>query len=111
MVNQKVDGMVLEYICPNLENKNKITIASFKATLNDLKVLPPTLVITDENDVLHDEREAYAHKLMQAGVDVTAVRYLGTIHDFLLLNPLKNSQATTSALDLASQKLRIAFSQ
>jgi len=36
-------------------------------------------------DVLRDESEAYAHKLMEAGVIVTAVRYHGTIHDFVML--------------------------
>jgi hypothetical protein len=35
-----------------------------------------------------DEGEAYAHKLTEAGVQVTAVRYLGTVHDFMLLNAI-----------------------
>ena len=41
--------------------------------------LPPVLLMTDENDVLRDEGEANAHKLTEAGVQVTAVRYLGTV--------------------------------
>ena len=48
---------------------------------------PPALVINGENDVLCDEGEAYALKLLEAGVPVTAVRYHGTIHDFVMLNP------------------------
>ena len=68
-------------------------------------------MITDENDVLRDEGEAYAHKLIQAGVTVTAVRYLGTIHDFVMLNELANTPATRSAIDLANDNLRKAFAR
>jgi acetyl esterase/lipase len=41
-----------------------------------------------ENEVLRDEGEAYGRKLTEAGVKVTAVRCLQTIHDFAMLNPI-----------------------
>jgi len=50
--------------------------------------LPPALVINGENDGLCDEGEAYARKLLEAGVLVTAVGYHGTIHDFGMLNAI-----------------------
>lgn len=50
--------------------------------------LPPALVINGENDGLCDEGEAYARKLLEAGVRVTAVGYHGTIHDFGMLNAI-----------------------
>jgi acetyl esterase/lipase len=50
-------------------------------------------VITDQNDVLRDEGEAYAEKLAQAGVTVTSVRYNGTVHDFVMLNALADTAA------------------
>jgi acetyl esterase len=74
-----------------------------------LKGLPPALVIVDENDVLRDEGEAYARKLIQAGVDVTAVRVLATHHDFALLNALAETPATKATVQLASQKLSEAL--
>lgn len=74
-------------------------------SLEQLRGLPPTLVITDENDVLRDEGEAFAHKLMQAGVDTTGIRILGTVHDFMILAPLKDSRPTISAIEIASDYL------
>jgi acetyl esterase len=67
--------------------------------------LPPALVITDENDVLRDEGEAYAHKLMQANVTVTATRYLGTIHDLMMLDAIADNSAVHGAIDQASEML------
>ena len=64
------------------------------ATAEQLQGLPPALVIVDENDILRDEGEAYARKLLQSGVEVTAVRVLATHHDFALLNALADTPAT-----------------
>lgn len=92
------------------KNKRKDLMASpLMASLNDLKGLPPALVITGENDVLRDEGESYAHKLMEAGIYTTSVRFLGTIHDFVMLDALAGTPATRGAIDLASYMLRHSF--
>ena len=90
---------------PNKEDRRKITAAPLSATLDQLEGLPPALVIVNENDVLRDEGEAYARKLMKAGVDVTAVRFLATQHDFVMLNALADTPAAKAAIQLASDKL------
>ena len=90
---------------PNQEDRRKLTATPLSATLNQLEGLPPALVIVDENDVLRDEGEAYARKLMKAGVDVTAVRFLATQHDFVMLNALADTPAAKAAIQLASDKL------
>jgi acetyl esterase len=94
---------------PHTEDRQKTTASPLSATLEQLKGLPPALVIVDENDVLRDEGEAYARKLIQAGVDVTAVRVLATHHDFALLNALAETPATKATVQLASQKLSEAL--
>ncbi|HAU2062915.1 TPA: alpha/beta hydrolase, partial [Legionella pneumophila] len=84
---------------PNKEKRKEITASPLQASLEQLKGLPPALVITGECDVLRDEGEAYAHKLNAAGVTVTAVRHLGTIHDFLMLNDLSETPACRNAVE------------
>ncbi|PRY06177.1 alpha/beta hydrolase [Paraburkholderia sp. BL25I1N1] len=96
---------------PNASDREKITASPLRATQEDLKELPPALVITDENDVLRDEGEAYARNLMQAGVKVTATRYLGTIHDFVMLNALADTPAARAAIAQANDALRHALSK
>lgn len=96
---------------PNKEHRKKTTASPLSATVEQLKGLPPALLIMDENDILRDEGEAYARKLTQAGVDVTAVRFLATHHDFVLLNALADTPAVKAAIQLASRKLAEALSQ
>lgn len=80
-----------------------------RAALDQLDDLPPALIITAENDVLRDEGEAYARRLMRAGVAVTATRYIGTIHDFVMLNGLADTPPTRGAMAQAVHSLRDAL--
>lgn len=96
---------------PNAADREKITASPLRATLDDLKDLPPALVITDENDVLRDEGEAYGRKLTQAGVRTTSVRYSGTIHDFVMLNAIGDTPAAEGAVSQANAFLRNAFAK
>jgi len=91
---------------PDESARARPTASPLRASLDQLDGLPPALVITAENDVLRDEGEAYAQKLSMAGVDVTAVSYLGTIHDFMVLNPLANTPAPKAAIAQACELLR-----
>jgi len=94
---------------PDHEKRSEITVSPLRATLEDLSGLPPALVIVDENDVLRDEGEAYARRLIQAGVAAACVRYNGILHDFMMLNPLRETQAATAAIEQAIQVLRKAL--
>jgi acetyl esterase/lipase len=81
-------------------------VSPLRASIDQLKGLPPALVITAENDPLRDEGEAYARKLKEAGVNVDAVRYNGTIHDFVLLNALRHLPSTEAAIEQVNKGVR-----
>jgi acetyl esterase/lipase len=87
----------------------EITASPLRASRDELAGLPPALVITGEADVLRDEGEAYAIKLRAAGVPVTAVRYQGIIHDFVMLNALRSTQAASAAIAQATATLKAAL--
>jgi acetyl esterase/lipase len=91
------------------QERAQITASPLRATTEQLTGLPPALVITGEADVLRDEGEAYANKLRTAGVAVTAVRHQGIIHDFVMLNALRETHAAESAINLATATLRQAL--
>ena len=86
-------------------DRNQITASPLRATAEQLRGLPPALVITDEADVLRDEGEAYAKKLLEAGVDTTAVRVLSIVHDFVMLNALDETNGCRAAMDSATSWL------
>lgn len=88
---------------PDRGKRADITASPLRASLEELTDLPPALVIVDENDVLREEGEAYARRPIQAGVPTA------TLHDFMMLNPLRETEATTAAIEQAIRTLRKAL--
>jgi acetyl esterase len=97
---------------PDLNERNNKYASPLKASLNELRDLPPTLIQVAENDILHDEGVAYGRKLDDAGVPVTLTEYKGFIHDYGMLNPLAHIPAVQeSVLDAATVLKKALFSK
>ena len=92
--------------CPDPIERESIFASPLAADLDELTGLPPALVITAQNDVLRDEGEAYAQKLMAAGNEVVSFRCNGIIHDFVLLDALRDAPGTQAAMALAVEYLK-----
>lgn len=101
----------LDQYLPEKRRRSEPTATPLNATLDQLRGLPPALVITAEADVLRDEGEAYAYKLLQVDVPVTAIRYLGTIHAFVTLNRLASTPAAKAAVQQVGAALRLALAR
>jgi acetyl esterase/lipase len=91
---------------PDPEKRKNIYASPLRATVEQLRGLPPALIQVAENDILRDEGEAYGRKLDEAGVPVTTVRYNGVIHDFGLLNGLATIPQTRSLFEHAAAELK-----
>jgi acetyl esterase len=91
---------------PTAAERDNPYVSPLRASLAHLHELPPALVITDENDVLRDEGEAYGRRLHDAGVPTVSTRYNGTIHDFGLLNALADLPTTKAMIRQVADGIR-----
>jgi acetyl esterase len=99
----------LDQYLPDKTRRTEATVTPLNASIEQLTGHPPALLITAECDVLRDEGEAYARKLLEAGVTVTSTRYLGTIHGFVTLNRLAYTPAARTAIMQAGAALQNAL--
>lgn len=88
---------VEQYVPPG-ERRTDPRISPLRAA--SLAGLPPAFVLTAEDDILRGQGEAYAARLLEAGVPVMARRYLGTMHGFMTMGD-SISQSGEAVRDVA----------
>lgn len=86
-----------------MEERNQITASPLRGSIDCLKGFPRTMIINGQADVLRSEGEAFGEKLRCAGVDVSAIQIQGTIHDFVMLHALDQTNACRTAMDASTE--------
>ena len=107
LTRELMDWFLSQYVTSAAEGRSP-----FASPMNadDVRGLPPAMIITGECDPLRDQGEAYARKLQKAGIPVELKRYDGMIHLFFNLGGIIDTGRTAMA-DVASavrQALRTA---
>jgi acetyl esterase len=105
-INSRTSRWFWRQYAPDAAHDKEPTACPLEASVDQLKGLPPALVVIAECDVLRDEGEEYARKLLEAGVPVTCTRYLGVVHGFLCINALADTPAARSAMNQVTGMLR-----
>jgi acetyl esterase len=85
---------------PDRSRRRDPDFAPIHAT--DLNLLPPTLIITAEYDILTEQGERYGRKLAEAGVEVWMRRCPGMIHGFLTKDVFAESSAGQANVEIAA---------
>lgn len=102
------DGMIWfwnQYLSSAIEGK-EITASPLCASIEQLRHMPETMILNGEADVLRDEGEIFADRLRKADIPVTALRFRGIIHDFVMLNALDQTKACRAAMDVSVEWIR-----
>ncbi|MGW0606874.1 alpha/beta hydrolase [Streptomyces sp. NPDC002640] len=93
---------------PSKADRQEHLASPNKATTAQLRGLPPAIVITD-SDVLLDGAKKYIGKLRTAGVNVEHHHYPKVVHDFMMLDALRDTWSAKDAVDKTGDALRHAL--
>jgi len=80
LTKKQMESFINAYVPRREDRKNPLASPLLS---DNLKRLPPALVITAEFDPLRDEAEAYSKRMQEAGIAVVHTRYKGMIHGFV----------------------------
>ena len=90
---------------PDAADRLNWEVAPLRAT--SLVGVAPALVITAEHDMLREEAEEYARRMLADGVPVEVNRYPGQIHGFVQMLQLMDD--AHDAVEASARAVRRAF--
>jgi len=98
-----------EAYAPDAEQRKHPMVSPLLAPVATLRDLPSAFIVTGGRGAARDQGSAYGHKLMQAGVEVTAASYPDAEHDFLVRNSAAASSAAKEGLALVATAIGRVF--
>jgi acetyl esterase len=107
LTNAAMRWFTEQYLAGDQGSPEDPRVSPLLSPLTALASSPPTLVITAGEDPLLDEGEAYAHRLLEAGVATSLVRFDGMIHGFISLGAMLDD--TRRAVGMISATLAEAL--
>jgi acetyl esterase len=95
------------YYGDNVKERSTITASPIMMTPAQLKeFMPPSTIITAENDWLRDEGQNFARLLQIAGVECGVIQEVACVHDSVIFNASRSSPTVQLALLAVTGKLK-----
>lgn len=111
LAEKTMDWMINAFL-PNVEDRRSALASPLAFAPDDvLKKFPPTTIFVSGADPLIGEGEAFGHRLQKLGVDTAILKAEGVIHDYVMLEPIRNTATPRAVTELASLKLLKAVSE
>ncbi|GES58775.1 related to lipase [Aspergillus terreus] len=109
-LSEKTMDWMINAFLPNEEDrKNALTSPLSYAPNEVLARFPPTTLFVSGQDPLIGEGEAFGRRLQEAGVETSILKADGQIHDYVMLEPVRQSATAKAVVELASTKIRAAI--
>lgn len=84
-LDRPASAYMAHFYTPNDKDQESPLAWPYFATVEDMKGLPPHVLVMDELDPLRDEGVSYARRLAKAGVDAKGSINLGVVHGTSLI--------------------------
>ncbi|KAM3485436.1 hypothetical protein MY3957_009954 [Beauveria namnaoensis] len=108
---EKTMDWMIDAFLPNKADRRSALASPLSFAADEvLAKFPPTTIFVSGADPLIGEGEAFGRRLQQLGVDAAILKAEGVIHDYVMLEPIRNTATPRAVTELAALKLRKAIS-
>lgn len=111
LAEKTMDWMINAFLPKEADRRNALTSPLKFASTETLAKFPPTTIFVSGADPLIGEGEQFGERLLDAGVNTAILKVEASIHDFVMLEPVRKSGGAQAAVELAALRLKNALQQ